>query len=69
MNLIVADKREDDEREAWLAGISSLASQRIRVLHYPAVWQRAGMANLAILNAQGDYLLFLNSDIQVANAE
>jgi len=67
--LIVADKREDEERAAWLAGISGLASQRIRVLHYPAAWQRAGMANLAILNAQGDYLLLLNSDIQVADAE
>ncbi|MET3813336.1 glycosyltransferase [Pantoea sp. UYEF8] len=67
--LIVADKREDKERAAWLKGISSLGSERIRVVHYPAAWQRAGMANQAILDAQGNYLLFLNSDIHVMHPE
>lgn len=53
------------EKEIGLEDLVSLAPERIKVLHFPAPWQRAGMANMAILQAQGDYLLFLNSDIQV----
>ncbi|SFU20310.1 Glycosyltransferase, GT2 family [Kosakonia arachidis] len=67
--VIVADKRAEAGREIWLESVAKLDPERIRVVYYPALWQRAGMANMASLNAQGDYLLFLSSSIQVMDAE
>ena len=64
--LIVA--AECDDARA-LPGLVQLAPARIRLVPFAGRWRRAAMANSAILNARGDYLLFLHADIQVAEPD
>lgn len=67
--IIVADNQQSPERENWLASIASVDPARIKVLHYPHIWQHAGMSNLATTEAGGEYLAFLHCELAVTEAD
>ncbi|MGE9549824.1 glycosyltransferase family 2 protein [Erwinia amylovora] len=67
--IIVADSQQSAERENWLASIASVDPERIKVMHFPQVWQHAGMSNLAATAARGEYLAFLHCELAVTEGE
>ncbi|GAA5786465.1 glycosyltransferase [Chitiniphilus shinanonensis] len=64
--LIVVDNgSETPAAQAYLDGLESLGSERIRVLRYPYPFNYSAMNNAAVGIARGEYLLLLNNDTAV----
>lgn len=61
--IIVVDHRNDDPAAtAFLAGLGTIAPDRVRVLRYDGDFNIAALNNLAAAHATGGVLLFLNDD-------
>ncbi|WP_416412245.1 glycosyltransferase [Pantoea sp. App145] len=67
--LIVADDQHSPERDNWLSAIATVDPQRIRVIHYPHPWHQGAMSNLAAEQALGEYLMFMHSELAIADGD
>lgn len=67
--LIVADDQHSPERDSWLSAIATVDPQRIRLIQYPHPWHQGAMSNLAAEQAQGEYLMFMHSELAIADGE
>ena len=63
--IIVDNNSEEAETKNWLAGISEVAPERIRVLSYPAPFNYSAINNMAAKEARGEYLVLLNNDTAI----
>jgi GT2 family glycosyltransferase len=61
--LLVDNKSEDPETFAYYYSLSK--DERVRVIDYPDEFNYSAANNLGASHATGDYLLFLNNDIEV----
>ncbi|QDQ28911.1 glycosyltransferase [Chitinimonas arctica] len=70
MEILIVDTGSQDEATlAYLLELDSLNSNQLRVFHLPEALNLAHIRNLAADQAQGDYLLFLDNDVQAINAD
>lgn len=67
--LIVGDNQVSQEREDWLESMGGIDPQRIKVMHYDGAYQHAAMANLAAVNATGEYLMFMHCELAITDGE
>ncbi|MDO6408877.1 glycosyltransferase [Pantoea phytobeneficialis] len=67
--MIVADNQRSQERDNWLEAIATVDVERIRVVRYDGEWHQGAMANLAAEHAQGEYLMFLHSELAITDGE
>lgn len=67
--LIVADDQHSLERDSWLNAIATVDPQRIRVIAYEHPWQQGAMSNLAAEQAQGEYLMFMHSELAITDGD
>lgn len=67
--LIVADDQHSAERSHWLKAIATVDPQRIRVIHYEHPWHQGAMSNLAAEQAQGEYLMFMHSELAITDGD
>lgn len=64
--LLLLDRGNDDPSVYdWLSGIEQLGAAHIRVLRYPAAPTVQAIRNDAVSDAQGEFLLFLDSTIGI----
>lgn len=66
--LVVDNNSETPEAKKWLAGLSEVDPERIKVLRFPFPFNYSAMNNLAAREANGEYLLLLNNDTAVIDA-
>ncbi|GHU06730.1 hypothetical protein FACS1894158_14070 [Betaproteobacteria bacterium] len=62
--LIVDDDNDDPDFSSYYDTLCKQASGRVRILHVPGAFDFSAMNNHAARQAQGEYLLFLNNDIE-----
>lgn len=67
--LVVDNDSETAEAREFLAGLETLAPDRIRVLRAPGPFNFSHMNNLAAREAQGEFLLLLNNDTAVLQGD
>ncbi|MCL2899846.1 glycosyltransferase [Brenneria tiliae] len=67
--LLVDNNSETPEAQSWLNSVAQVDPKRIRVLRYPHPFNYSAMNNLAAKEAQGEYLLLLNNDTAVIQAD
>lgn len=66
--IIVVDNASDDpELIAYLADLQQ--ASRIRLLHYDQPFNYSAINNFAVQHAEGEYLAFLNNDLEVIAAD
>lgn len=63
--IIVDNNSENQETLLWLAGISEIDPERIKVLRYPHPFNYSAMNNMAARIARGEYLVLLNNDTAI----
>lgn len=66
--ILIDNQSETEEARCWLDGLESMPDARIRVLRYPHPFNFSAMNNLAAEAARGEYLVLLNNDTQVIDA-
>lgn len=64
--VIVDNGSVEPDAIAYLAGLESIGSERIRILRRPQRFNFAAINNFAVEQAKGDVLLFLNNDVQIS---
>lgn len=67
--IVVDNGSETQEGRHYLAGLESIAADRIRVLYHPGAFNVSAMNNRAAEIARGEYLLLLNSDTAALQAD
>lgn len=67
--LIVDNGSDDPDAVAYLRGLENLGLEQIRVYSYPHPFNFAAMNNLAAREARGEYLLLLNNDTAIIQAD
>lgn len=67
--LLIDNNSETVEARAWLEGVEALGAEQIRVLHYPHPFNFSAMNNYAVSQARGDYLVLLNNDTAIIQAD
>ena len=67
--IVVDNQSEDPDTLAYLAALESRFPERVSVIRYPRPFNYAAQSNLAARHARGAYLLFLNNDTQIVQAE
>ncbi len=65
--LIVANNTEDDNAKRLLSSLSE--DKRYRVLEFNKPFNYSAINNFAVSHAEGEYLLFLNDDVEVINPD
>lgn len=63
--LIVDNNSETLEAREWLDSVSGWGESRIRVLRYPHPFNYSAINNMAVREAQGEYLVLLNNDTAI----
>jgi CDP-glycerol glycerophosphotransferase (TagB/SpsB family)/GT2 family glycosyltransferase len=63
--LIVDNNSETREAQEWLNSVSGWGESRIRVLRYPHPFNYSAINNMAVREAQGEYLVLLNNDTAI----
>lgn len=66
--ILIDNQSETEEARHWLAGLEAMPADRVRVLRYPHPFNFSAMNNLAAAAARGDYLVLLNNDTEVIDA-
>ncbi|MFJ4153805.1 glycosyltransferase family 2 protein [Pseudomonas sp. NPDC089752] len=66
--ILIDNQSETEAARHWLAGLEAMPSARLRVLHYPHPFNFSAMNNQAAAAARGEYLLLLNNDTEVIDA-
>lgn len=67
--LVVDNDSRTPEARAYLEGLRGVDEERLRVLSYPHAFNFSAMNNLAAGVAKGEYLLLLNNDTAVVQAD
>lgn len=67
--LIVDNGSTQADACTWLDGIEAMGNPQLRVLRYPHPFDHSAMNNLAARHARGEYLLLLNNDTAVLQAD
>jgi GT2 family glycosyltransferase len=67
--LIVDNHSQDPEAVEWLAAVESMGDDKIRVLRYPYPFNFSAINNRAAEQARGEYLVLLNDDTAVLQAD
>lgn len=67
--LVVDNDSQTPEAREFLAGLSALGSEQIRVLSAPGPFNLARMNNLAVAQARGEFILMLNNDTAALQAD
>ncbi|WP_051710316.1 glycosyltransferase [Andreprevotia chitinilytica] len=66
--LIIDNNSETKDALAYLEGIAAFGNPRVRVLRYPKPFNFSAINNFAAREAQGEYLLLLNNDTAIVQA-
>src|SRR5690554_4053881 len=67
--LIVDNNSETPQAKAWLKGIEDMALSNLRVLRYPKPFNFSAINNYAVQHAKGDYVVLLNNDTGIIQAD
>lgn len=67
--LIVDNNSETPQAKAWLKGIEDMALPNLRVLRYPKPFNFSAINNYAVQHAKGDYVVLLNNDTGIIQAD
>ncbi|GAB3364326.1 MULTISPECIES: glycosyltransferase [Giesbergeria] len=67
--LLVDNDSQTPEAREFLAGLSALGSDQIRVLSAPGPFNLSRLNNLAVAQARGEFVLLLNNDTAVLQAD
>jgi O-antigen biosynthesis protein len=67
--LLVDNDSQTPEAREFLSGLSALGSEQIRVLSAPGPFSLARLNNLAVAQARGEFILLLNNDTAVLQAD
>lgn len=67
--LLVDNDSQTPEAQAYLAGLETIDPARIRVLRMPGTFNFSRMNNLAVAQARGEFVLLLNNDTAVLQAD
>lgn len=67
--LIIDNNSETPEAKGWLQGLEDLGSEQIRVLRYPKPFNFSAINNFAAQQARGEYLVLLNNDTAIIQAD
>ncbi|MGV6393832.1 glycosyltransferase [Pseudomonas caspiana] len=67
--LIVDNHSQDAEAVEWLAAVESMGDDKIRVLRYPYPFNFSAINNRAAEQARGEYLVLLNDDTAILQAD
>lgn len=67
--LIVDNQSEDPDLADFVAGLESRFGGKIRTMRYDHPFNRSAIANLAVSQARGDYVLFLDNDTQIVQEQ
>ena len=66
--ILIDNQSDTEEARHWLAGLEAMPDDRIRVLRYPHPFNFSAMNNQAAAAARGEYLVLLNNDTEVIDA-
>ncbi|GEM_PF-336434 len=66
--LIVDNDSTDEDARTWIDGIAAMDSPQMRVLRHTGPYNHSAMVNHAAREARGDYLLLLDSEAAILNA-
>ncbi|WP_449434271.1 glycosyltransferase family 2 protein [Pseudomonas putida] len=66
--ILIDNLSETEEARHWLAGLEAMPDDRIRVLRYPHPFNFSAMNNHAARVARGEYLVLLNNDTEIIDA-
>ncbi|MNO39832.1 putative glycosyl transferase [compost metagenome] len=66
--ILIDNQSETEEARHWLDGLKAMPDARIRVLRYPHPFNFSAMNNQAAAAARGEYLVLLNNDTEVIDA-
>lgn len=67
--LVVDNNTDSPDALAYLEGLAALDSEQVRILRYPHPFNFAAINNHAVEQARGDYVLLLNNDTAVVQAD
>ena len=67
--LVIDNQSSDPDMLDYLQELESQYAGRVRVLRYPQAFNFAAICNLGAAAAQGEYVLFLNNDVHVVQAD
>lgn len=67
--LIIDNDSQTPEAREFLAGLSALGTDQIRVLSAPGPFNFSRMNNLAVAQARGEFILLLNNDTAALQAD
>lgn len=67
--IIVSDNQGTQERDNWLTSLATVDPQRIKTLHFAGEFNQGAMANLAAMQAVGEYLVFMHCEMAVTDGE
>lgn len=67
--LIVDNHSQAPEAVEWLAAVESMGDDKIRVLRYPYPFNSSAINNRAAEQARGEYLVLLNDDTAILQAD
>lgn len=67
--IVVDNESEDPDTISYLAELVEREPDRVRVVRYPHPFNYSAISNMAVREARGEYVLFLNNDTQVVQSE
>ena len=67
--LLVDNQSQESATREWLAGVEQMDTSQIKVLRSPEFLSHSEACNQAALNADGEYLLLLRSDVAVIESD
>ncbi len=67
--LLVDNQSQESATREWLAGVEQMDTSQIKVLRSPEFLSHSEACNQAALNANGEYLLLLRSDVAVIESD
>ena len=67
--LIVDNDSTAPDAVHWLDGVAAMGNPQVRVLRYPHAFNYSAINNMAAAQAQGEYLVLLNNDTAIIQAD
>lgn len=67
--LLVDNQSQESATREWLAGVEQMDTSQIKVLRSPELLSHSEACNQAALNADGEYLLLLRSDVAAIESD
>ena len=67
--IVVDNQSEDPDIFDYYLNLADRFGDKVRVLHYDHDFNYAAISNMAVSEAHGEYILFLNNDTRVIQAE